>query len=149
LKIKPYNSGGALITVYNEYATISENVYLIKDSASNSGRSFTVGCNEFYEEISLGSRYTYYAFDYIIDADGYESKNNTEGYGGVSYNISIDVNYTTVNYDVNFISVVKQSDGTLKPAELEALDSIKLGHGTDKVIDSSSENTRYLLLFSS
>jgi len=143
LKIKSYNNGGGLITVYNEYAMVSEDVYLVKDSASNNGRSFSISCEKNYEEVSLGARYQYYSFGYLINSDGQESTDRTEDYGGLSYNFTVIVNYTTVNYNVNFVSTIKQADETLKPAELQVLEDVAVKHGTSATINSAPTNTGY------
>lgn len=86
-----------VLTVNFYYSKVTDSSYFIKNATDNNGNSFRVVAASKISKVIDARSYDYYQFDSIDDRG-----EMTSTYPNVDQNITIKVNYNSINYSVNF-----------------------------------------------
>lgn len=92
-----FNDVLQVITVTFFYSQVSDNVYFIKNASENNGNAFRVVAAPKISKVVDAISYDYYQFGSIDDVVAM-----TSTYPDVNQNITIKVNYNSINYKVDF-----------------------------------------------
>ena len=91
------NSVLNVTTVTFYYSQISDGVYFIKKASDNNNNAFRVVCAPMISRVIDARTYNYYQFESIDELEVMSMQ-----YPDVDENITIRINYNSINYSVNF-----------------------------------------------
>ena len=105
------------ISIYNFYSRTNENnlQFLVKKSQDNSAKAFGIVCSQTIGKTIDGVNYRYYDFK-SLDT----TSSTSQYYSNINQNIAITIEYTSAQYEINFICVeyVEDSNGNVTLTEI-------------------------------
>lgn len=85
------------VTVTFYYSKVADSTYFIKNASDNNGNAFRVVASPKISKVIDARSYDYYQFGSIDDIEVM-----TSTYPNISENITVKINYNSINYSVNF-----------------------------------------------